>query len=54
MKIRTIIAATCFALTISMVGPVAAHDGQAETVTKNFEAKVPNIPGKSLSALEVN
>ena len=54
MKIRTIIAATCFALAISMVGPVAAHDGQAEIVTKNFEATVPNIPGKSLIALEVN
>ena len=53
MKIRTIIAATCLAL-ISMAGPVAAHDGQAETVTKNFEAAIPNIPGKSLIALEVN
>ena len=54
MKIRTIIAATCLALAISMAGPVAAHDGQAETVTKNFEATIPNIPGKSLIALEVN
>ena len=54
MKIRTIIAATCLAIAISMAGPVAAHDGQAETVTKNFEATIPNIPGKSLIALEVN
>jgi quercetin dioxygenase-like cupin family protein len=54
MKIRTIIAGTCLALAISMAGPVAAHDGQAETVTKNFEAAIPNIPGKSLIALEVN
>ena len=54
MKIGTIIAATCLALAISMAGPVAAHDGQAETVTKNFEARIPNIPGKSLIALEVN
>jgi quercetin dioxygenase-like cupin family protein len=54
MKIRTIIAATCLALAISMAGPVAAHDGQAETVTKNFDAAIPNIPGKSLIALEVN
>ncbi len=54
MKIRTIIAATCLALAISMAGPVAAHDGQAETVAKNFEAAIPNIPGKSLIALEVN
>jgi quercetin dioxygenase-like cupin family protein len=54
MKIGAIIAATCFALAISMAGPVAAHDGQAEAVTKNFEATIPNIPGKSLIALEVN
>jgi quercetin dioxygenase-like cupin family protein len=54
MKIRTIIAAICAALAFSMAGLVAAHDGQAETVTKNFEATIPNIPGKSLIALEVN
>ena len=54
MKIPTIIAATCLALAISMAGPVAARDGQAETVTKNFGATIPNIPGKSLIALEVN
>jgi quercetin dioxygenase-like cupin family protein len=53
MKIRTIIAAIGAALAISMAGPVAAHDGQAETVTKNFEATIPNIPGKSLIAVEV-
>ena len=54
MKIRTIIAVTCAALAISMAGPVAAHDGQAETVTKNFEAAIPNISGKSLVAVEVD
>jgi len=53
MKIRAIIAATCLALAISMAALVPAHDGQAETVTKNFEATIPNIPGKSLIALEV-
>jgi quercetin dioxygenase-like cupin family protein len=53
MKSRTIIAATCAILTISMAGPVSAHDGEAETVTKNFEAAIPNIPGKSLIAVEV-
>ena len=52
MKIRTIIAATCAALAFSMAG--AAHDGEAQTVTKNFEAAIPNIPGKSLIALEVD
>jgi hypothetical protein len=48
MKIRTIIAATCAALAFSMAGAVSAHDGEAQTVTKNFEAAIPNIPGKSL------
>jgi quercetin dioxygenase-like cupin family protein len=50
MKIRTIIAALAF----SVAGPIYAHDGEARTVTKNFEAAIPNIPGKSLIALEVD
>jgi quercetin dioxygenase-like cupin family protein len=54
LKIQAILAVTCFALAISMTGTVAAHDGQAETVTKKFEEAIPNIPGKSLIALEVN
>ncbi|MGE5524093.1 MAG: cupin domain-containing protein [Rhodospirillaceae bacterium] len=53
MKIRTIIAATCAAFAFS-IGALVAHDGQAQTVTKNFEAAIPNIPGKSLIALEVD
>jgi quercetin dioxygenase-like cupin family protein len=53
MKIRTIITATCAALGFAMAGPAFAHDGEAETVTKNFEAAIPNIPGKSLIAVEV-
>ena len=53
MKIRTIIAGSCVALAISMAGPTYAHDSEAETVTKNFEAAIPNIPGKSLIAAEV-
>ena len=47
MKIRTIIAATCAALAFSMAGPIYAHDSEARTVTKKFEAAIPNIPGKS-------
>ena len=43
MKIRTIIAATCAALAFSKAGPIYAHDSEAETVTKNFEAAIPNI-----------
>ena len=54
MKIRTIIAATCAALAFSMAGPIYAHDSEAQTVTKNFEAAIPNIPGKSLIAVEVD
>jgi len=54
MKIPTIIAATCAALAFSMAVAVSAQDGEAQTVTKNFEAAIPNIPGKSLIALEVD
>ncbi|HEY2838176.1 MAG TPA: cupin domain-containing protein, partial [Pirellulales bacterium] len=54
MKIRTTIAATCVALAISMAGPIYALDSKAETVTKNFEAPIPNIHGKSLLAVEVD
>jgi uncharacterized protein YbjT (DUF2867 family)/quercetin dioxygenase-like cupin family protein len=50
MKIRTIIAAMAF----SMAGTVFAHESESETVMKNFEAAIPNIPGKSLIALEVD
>jgi quercetin dioxygenase-like cupin family protein len=54
MKIRTIITATCVALALATAGLVSAHDSEAETVTKNFEAAIPNIPGKSLIAVEVD
>lgn len=54
MKIRTIISATCAALTFSMASPLLAHDSDAETVTKNFGATIPNIAGKSLIAVEVD
>lgn len=54
MNIRAIIAATCAALLFAVAGPASAHDGEAETVTKNFEAAIPNIPGKSLIAVQVD
>jgi len=54
MKIRTISTATCAALVFAMPGAVSARNGQAETVTKNFEATIPNIPGKSLIAVQVD
>ena len=54
MKIRTIIAANCAALAFLMARPMSAQDAEAQTVTHNFEAAIPNIPGKSLIALEVD
>jgi quercetin dioxygenase-like cupin family protein len=54
MKIRTIIAAICAAFAFSMAGPIHAHDSEAQTVVKKFEAAIPNIPGKSLIAVEVD
>jgi quercetin dioxygenase-like cupin family protein len=54
MKFRTIIAAACTALAISIAGPVSARDDEGQTVTKNFEAAIPNIPGKSLIAVKVD
>ena len=43
MKIRTIIAATCAALAFSMAAPIYAHDSEAQNITKNFEAAIPNV-----------
>ena len=54
MEIRTITPAASAALAFSIAGPVSAHDGEAETVTKNFEVAIPNIPGKSMIAVEVD
>jgi quercetin dioxygenase-like cupin family protein len=54
MKTRTMITAACAALAFPLAGSVSAHDGDAETVTKKFEAVIPNIPGKSLIAVEVD
>ena len=54
MKIRTIIAATCAALTLSVAGFALGHGGQTETVTPKFDQAIPNIPGKSLVAVEVD
>jgi len=54
MKIRTIIAAICAAIAFSMAGHIHAHDSVAQTVTKNFEAAIPNIPGKSVLAVTVD
>lgn len=49
MKIRSVVAAPALALPMASV----AAGQEAETVAKNFEAAIPNIPGKSLVAVEV-
>jgi len=54
MKIHTNIAAACSALAISIAGPIYAHDSEGQTITKKFEAAIPNIPGKSLVAVQVD
>ena len=51
MSVRGTMVAACFAVAIA--GPAQAHDGKAETVTPNFDQAIPNIPGKSLVAVEV-
>jgi len=54
MNVRTIIVAACATLAVSVMGPVSAQDSGAEAAPKNFKAAIPNIPGKSLIAVEVN
>ena len=54
MKIQSMIATGCAALAFSMSSPVFANDDEAVTVTRSFGAAIPNIPGKSLIAVEVD
>ena len=54
MKIRTLVAFTCAALAFAVAGLASAHDGRADAVTPKFDQAIPNIPGKSLVALEVD
>jgi hypothetical protein len=48
MQIRTIVAALA---AVSVAGLIYAHHSEAQTVATNFEAAIPNIPGKSLVAV---
>ena len=52
MRIRATIAAVCAA--VALASPASAHDGQTETVVPKFDQAIPNIPGKSLIAVEVD
>ncbi|MFX1765826.1 cupin domain-containing protein [Paraburkholderia sp. A1RI-2L] len=53
MKIRIALGAACAALALSVAAPAIAHDGGA-AVTPNFEHALPNLPGKSLTAVVVD
>ncbi|ASP54504.1 cupin domain-containing protein [Sinorhizobium meliloti] len=53
MTIRSLISATCAALAITSAMPAAAHD-PGDVVTPYFERAIPNIPGKTLTALIVD
>jgi quercetin dioxygenase-like cupin family protein len=53
MNDRNALRALGFSLAVAMTMPVAAH-GTAETVKPNFQRPIPNIPGKSLVAVEVD
>jgi len=53
MKIKSLITAAAAALILPVAVNVAAHEFNAGTVIPNFSADIPNIPGKSLIAVEV-
>ena len=53
MNIQSIARAACTAMAFAIAVPAAAH-GAAETVTPNFQHAIPNIPGKSLTAVVVD
>ncbi len=53
MKIRTVIGAAFAAIAIATTTPASAHD-IGDKVTPNFEQAIPNIPGKSLTAVVVD
>jgi len=52
MNVRNFLVAASIAVTIPAA--VIAHGGRSEAVTPRFEQAIPNIPGKSLIAVEVN
>ena len=47
MKIKSILGAASASIAIALVMPAAAADS-GETVTRQFDHAIPNIPGKSL------
>ena len=53
MNIRFIKRAACVAVALGIAVSASAH-GAAETVTPNFHHAIPNVPGKSLTAVVVD
>ncbi|KVV51488.1 cupin [Burkholderia territorii] len=53
MNIRSILRAACTAAAFGIAVTAVAH-GPAETVTPNFRHALPNVPGKSLTAVVVD
>lgn len=54
MKIQTIITATCAVLAISMAGPCTPMIAKRKPSRRTSRRPFPNIPGKSLPAVEVD
>ncbi|BDC45179.1 cupin domain-containing protein [Paraburkholderia terrae] len=52
MKFHNILSSLVVAVGLGFAGAAAAHD-VSETVKPNFSRALPNIPGKSLTAVEV-
>jgi quercetin dioxygenase-like cupin family protein len=53
MNTRSALGTACAAAALAIALPAIAH-GNGETVTPNFDHVIPNIPGKSLTALVVD
>jgi quercetin dioxygenase-like cupin family protein len=53
MIIRSVFGTTCVALAIVTAMPAAAH-GPGDLVTPAFQQAIPNIPGKTMSAVIVD
>lgn len=54
MNLKSILIAAWLGTAVAMTSPASAHVDGKETVTENFKAAVPNIPGKSLVAVVVD
>ena len=54
MKIANLLPAAFAAFSCIMASPALAHDPQYEVVTPKYREAIPNVPGKSLVAVEVD